>query len=144
MEGRNRLSLDERKLSFLIFLIALGSRLYIWWKIPIDWNWDSYHHWQISYYTLKIGLKHLRLWDLNGCEYYWGVMPHIAQTVLLSLFSTTSIHPYRILNTILGCINSLLVKEIGATYYTRKTGTISGFIYAIFPVAAIFDVLALV
>jgi len=31
----------------------------------------SYHHWQISYLTLKIGLAHGRMWDLNGMEYYW-------------------------------------------------------------------------
>ena len=135
--------LEQRKQSLLVFLIAFGSRLFIWWVIPVDWNWDSYHHWQISYYSLKIGFQQIRLWDLNGCEYYWGMVPHIIQAVLLGALSTSSILPYRLLNTFLGCINSVLVHENGATYFTRKTGLISGLAFAVFPIAAIFDVLAM-
>ena len=135
--------LEQRKLSLLVFLVALGSRLFIWWVIPVDWNWDSYHHWQISYYSLKIGFAQLRLWDLNGCEYFWGMIPHIIQAVLLGALSTSSILPYRLFNTLLGCINSVLVQENGATYFTRKTGLISGLAFAVFPIAAIFDVLAM-
>ena len=51
-----------------IFAAALLVRVLIWLLIPVDWNWDSYHHWQISYLSLKVGLSQGRLWDLNGCE----------------------------------------------------------------------------
>jgi hypothetical protein len=55
---------------FIIFTAACLTRLVVWYLIPLDWNWDSYHHWQISYLSLKIGFPQFRLWDLNGCEYY--------------------------------------------------------------------------
>ena len=57
---------------FIIFITACLARLVVWYFIPLDWNCDSYHHWQISYLSLKIGFPQFRLWDLNGCEYYWG------------------------------------------------------------------------
>ena len=57
----------------LVFLVALFFRLMVYWLIPIDWNSDSYHHWLISYLTLHIGLSEGRLWDLLGCDYYWGM-----------------------------------------------------------------------
>ena len=57
----------------LIFIVALFFRLIVYWLIPVDWNSDSYHHWLISYLTLHIGLSRGRLWDLLGCDYYWGM-----------------------------------------------------------------------
>jgi len=30
----------------IIFLTALTVRLIVRWLIPVDWNWDSYHHWR--------------------------------------------------------------------------------------------------
>jgi hypothetical protein len=73
---RLQVSLSRLLLSrfFIIFTVACLARLVVWCLIPIDWNWDSYHHWQISYLSLKIGFPQFRLWDLNGCEYYWGVL----------------------------------------------------------------------
>jgi len=57
----------------LVFLVALLARLVVYRWIPVDWNSDSYHHWLISYLTLHIGLGEGRLWDLLGCDYYWGM-----------------------------------------------------------------------
>lgn len=58
----------------VIFLVALFFRLMVYWLIPVDWNSDSYHHWLISYFTLRIGLSEGRMWDLLGCDYYWGIV----------------------------------------------------------------------
>lgn len=55
-----------------VFLVAFAARFLMFLLTPVDWNSDSYHHWQISYYTLKIGLNQGRMWDLTGSEYYWG------------------------------------------------------------------------
>ena len=128
---------------FVIFTIACLTRLIIWYMIPLDWNWDSYHHWQISYLSLKIGFPQFRLWDLNGCEYYWGIVPHLVQASLLGILSTSSITPLRAMNLILGGLNAALICMIGSKYYSEKVGTYSGLLYGVFPVAAIFDVLAL-
>lgn len=54
----------------IIFAIAIVARLMLFLLIPVDWNSDSYHHWMISYYTMHIGLRNGRMWDLLGCDYY--------------------------------------------------------------------------
>ncbi|UCH57744.1 MAG: hypothetical protein JSV18_02200 [Candidatus Bathyarchaeota archaeon] len=125
------------------FSIALIPRLLVWTIIPIDWNSDSYHHWQISYLTLKIGLKQGRLWDLNGCEFYWGVVPHLVQAFILGALFTPSLLPYRLLNLMLGCVNSYLVYLIGRDNFYWEVGFYAGILFALYPVAAVFDVVAL-
>ena len=126
-----------------IFIIALLARALVWSLVPIDWNWDSYHHWQISYLSLKIGFSRGRLWDLNGCEYIWGMIPHMVEAALMGLLFTTSILPYRALNVVLGSYNAVLVHKIGKRFYSSGNGLMAGLLTAVFPVAAIFDVLAM-
>ena len=38
----------EGRIYIIIFVTALAARLLVWLYIPVEWNWDSYHHWQIS------------------------------------------------------------------------------------------------
>jgi hypothetical protein len=128
---------------YLIFLAALTVRLTVWWFIPVDWNWDSYHHWQISYLSLRGGFSGGRLWDLNGCEYIWGMVPHLAEATLMGLLNTSSIEPYRALNVLLGSTNAALVHLIGSRFYSSRNGLLAGLLVAVFPVAAVFDVLAM-
>ena len=140
---RSLQELVEGRIYLAVFAAALAARLLVWLYIPVDWNWDSYHHWQISYLSLKIGFGGWRLWDLNGCEYFWGVVPHLVQSVLMGVLRTSSILPYRILNTVLGGLNSVLVFRIGERFYSQRTGLFSGLLFAVFPVAAVFDVVAM-
>ena len=136
--------LSNPRYTYLFFtIVALIPRLVVWASIPVDWNSDSYHHWQISYLTLKIGLTKGRLWDLNGCEYYWGVVPHAVQAFLMGVLSTASIMPYRVLNVILGGANTYLVYIIGRNNFYWKVGLYASFLYALYPVAGIFDTVAL-
>jgi len=118
--------LTNRRYTFLFFWsIATAARLIVWVALPLDWNSDSFHHWQISFWTLKVGLPRGRMWDLNGCEYYWGVVPHLVQASVLGFLSTSSILPLRALNMMLG----------GVIY--------AGLMLALYPVAAVFDVIAM-
>ncbi len=133
----------EDRAGLVIFFAALATRLVVWLFIPLDWNWDSYHHWQISYLSLKIGFGRGQLWDLNGCEYFWGMVPHLFQSVLMGVLGTSSLLPYRVLNTALGGLNSVLVYRIGERFYSQKTGLVSGLLFAVFPVAAVFDAVAM-
>jgi len=126
-----------------VFVLALATRVAVWLLIPVDWNWDSYHHWQISYLSLRIGFSQGRLWDLNGCEYIWGMAPHLAEAALMGLLNTSSIAPYRVLNALLGAINAVLVQMIGERFYSVRTGFLAGLLVVVFPVAAVFDVLAM-
>lgn len=130
--------------TFLFFFsIAVIPRIIIWALIPLDWNSDSYHHWQISYLTLKIGLRQGRLWDLNGCECYWGVVPHLVQTLLLGVLSTASIAPYRALNILLGGVNAYMIYIIGRDNLYWEIGFYAGVLFALYPVAAVFDAIAM-
>ncbi|MGD2141844.1 MAG: hypothetical protein PVH79_00005, partial [Candidatus Bathyarchaeota archaeon] len=136
--------LSNTKYTFLLLLaIGLIPRIAIWALIPVDWNPDSYHHWQISYFTLKIGLSRGRLWDLNGCECYWGVVPHIIGAVLMGLLVTPSLLPYRILNLLLGGANTYLIYLIGRDNFYWRVGLSASLLYALYPIAGIFGVIAL-
>ena len=114
-----------------------------WLLLPIDWNWDSYHHWQISWLSLRVGFPQWRFWDLNGCEYYWSMLPHIVESSTMALSGSPGIQGFRLLNTILGGVNAVLVYLIGRRYSSPRAGLWSGLLFAAFPVAAIFDILAL-
>ena len=48
----------------IIAVLAFIARLSLFLLIPVDWNSDNYHHWQIRYYTLQIGLRQIRMWGL--------------------------------------------------------------------------------
>ncbi len=127
----------------LVVLLALGVRALTLRFFPIDWNWDSYHHWQISWLSLNIGFPLGRLWDLNGCEYYWAILPHLVEAWILGLANTASIQPFRLLNSGLGALNAGLVLLIGSKHFGARVGSWSGALFAVFPVAAVFDVLGL-
>jgi len=111
--------------------------------MPIDWNWDSYHHWQIAYYTLHVGLKHGRMWDLRGMEYVWGIVPHLIEAFLLWIFRTSSITPFRILNMLLGSISAFLVYLIGRDKFGWMAGLFSGVIVAVCSAFVVFDITGL-
>ncbi len=138
-------SVPTNRLGDYIFLFsaAVITRIVVWTFIPMDWNSDSYHHWQISYLSLRIGFPRWRMWDLNGCELYWGLVPHLVQAALLSIFSTTTILPYRALNVLLGGVNACLVYLIGRDNFDRGVGLYSGLLLALYPVAAVFDIIAM-
>ncbi len=142
-DRRSLQELVEGRVYLAVFAAALAARLLVWLYVPLDWNWDSYHHWQISYLSLKIGFSGWRLWDLNGCEYFWGMVPHLVQSALMGVLRTSSILPYRVLNTVLGGLNSVLVYRIGERFYSQRTALVSGLLFSVFPVAAVFDVVAM-
>ena len=146
MGGRERLDaiFSNKLYAFLFFFsLAVVPRLVVWSLLPLDWNSDSYHHWQISYLSLKIGFPRGRMWDLNGCELYWGIVPHVVQALLLWAFSTASLLPYRVLNVLLGGVNAYLVYLIGRDNFSRDVGLYASVLFAVYPVAVVFDVIAM-
>lgn len=127
----------------LVLSLAIVARVLVLQILPLDWNWDSYHHWQISWLSLRMGFPQWRLWDLNGCEYYWGMFPHVVEAALMGVAGSPGIQPFRFLNTVLGTLNAGLVFLVGRRYASPRVGLWAGLVFAIFPVAAVFDVLAL-
>jgi len=146
MEVEERLYsiLSDPRYTFLFFLaIGVIPRIVALYLIPVDWNPDSYHHWQISFLTLRMGLREGRLWDLNGCEFYWGVIPHLVQALLQWILGTPSIVPYRALNIILGGVNTYLVYLIGRDNVYWKVGMFASVFFALFPIGIVFDIVAM-
>ena len=141
--GVNRVQWALRNDWKIIFIVALLSRLVLFLIIPLDWNSDSYHHWQISYFTLHIGLQHGRVWDLLGSDYYWGMIPHLIQSFLLWFFRSSSINIYRLFNVGMGAVNSVLVYRLSKKFYSIENARWSGLGFALFPVSVIFDSVAM-
>jgi len=135
--------LDWRYTFLFFFGIAFLVRAITWFFIPVDWNWDSYHHWQIAYYTLHIGLKQGRMWDLTGMEYFWGVFPHLVEAFIMWVLHTSSIIPYRVFNMIIGSLTVYLVYLIGRDNIYYKVGLYAALFAAFCPILAIFDIIAM-
>ncbi|MDO8657159.1 MAG: hypothetical protein Q7K55_00350 [Candidatus Levybacteria bacterium] len=104
-------------IGLLIFLLAFLPRLYFIFFVNnpqnagLGWYNDSYHHWQIAYLTQEIGLSHgfLRLWDLIGMEYFWGILNPLLLVLLFSLTGSADILVLRIVNTFLGSLSILVI-----------------------------------
>jgi len=103
---------------------------------PIDFRWESYHIWQIAYYTLKIGIPNGRMWDLDGLEYFWGPAPILSESFLLWLFNTTSTLPFRALNLIIGSATVPLAYLVGKKYYSPNAGLLASALVAFNPITA--------
>jgi len=125
----------ERFLVLAIAVAGLSVRLVaLFWITPVDFRWESYHFWQIAYYTLKIGFSQGRLWDLGGMEYFWGPFPILTQSILLGLLNTSSILIMRILNVILGAATAVAAYFIGKTYFNKAAALLGAALIAVNPV----------
>lgn len=128
-------NIKERRIALYIvvggFSVRLFSTLFI---TPIDFRWESYHFWQIAYYTLHVGTKYLRMWDLGGMEYFWGPLPIWIQSIILWVFRTKSIAFFRLFNTLIGCATIFLAYRIGLRYGDATSAKISALIVAANPI----------
>ena len=133
------------RLAWSIFAIALASRLFflIFMSGGLEntgWYWDAYHHWQISYFTQKIGIYNgPRMWDLGGMEYFWGILPSLVQAGLMALFNTTSIIPFRVATIVFGSISVSLIYLLCKRYFNQKTAISAALILAVNPVLIVGD-----
>lgn len=123
-----------------VFALALVCRLSFLFLVSgleyNGWYHDSYHHWQIAYYTLHVGLKQdpPRMWDLNGMEYFWGLLPTLTESLLLWVFNTTSMVPFRVFNSIMGSFSTYLIYLLGKRYFSQRVGLFAGVLAALSPV----------
>lgn len=125
----------ETKISLGIIIVGLAIRLFnLFFITPVDFRWESYHYWQIAYYTLNVGTKHFRMWDLGGMEYFWGPLPIWIQSILLWIFRTSSMVPFRFFNILIGCATIFLAYRIGLRYGDSTSAKISAMIAAVNPI----------
>jgi len=74
------------------------------------------------------------MWDLNGMEYFWGLLPTITESLLLWVFNTTSMIPFRIFNSVMGSLSVCLIFLLGKRYFKGPTGLFSATLAAVCPV----------
>jgi len=125
------------------FLAALAVRLvYLFLVVPVDWVGDSYHHWQVAWFTLNIGLGQGRLWDLKGVEYYWPPLPSLLEAFLMWLFRSPSIMLMRLANVVVGA-TSVAVSYLVGRWFDEGVGVSTAAALVFFPLTLNCEVLGL-
>ncbi len=125
-----------------IFILSIVLRLLALLISSPDaagWYWDTYHRWQIAIYTLYLGLPRGRMWDLLGLEYFWGPLPILVESFLLWLFRTSSAVPFRLVNTIVGSVNVVLLYMLSKKYLLPYP-SLAGILIATCPVLIFVDI----
>ncbi|OGV91416.1 hypothetical protein A2783_02625 [Microgenomates group bacterium RIFCSPHIGHO2_01_FULL_45_11] len=110
-----------------VILLALIPRFFfLFFKTDIQtfgsfWYGDVFHHWLIGYLTKEIGLHQgfLRLWDLKGLEYYWGILHPLLLVVLFTLTRSADILIVRLVSLVSGVISIALIYLIVCRYWNR-------------------------
>lgn len=147
-KGENK---ERQRFDFLWFAILIGLaavvRLYFLFAIEnpqdahVGWYEDAYHHWQIAYLSYAVGFKHgfLRLWDLKGMEYFWGLLHPLVLGGLMKLVGTTSIVVARILSLFSGSISIGLIFLLTRRFFGRSAGVAASMLVITNPVAIFSD-----
>lgn len=124
----SKLKFSNLFLYFLVFLLAILPRLYFLFFVSgtqnagVGWYGDTYHHWQIAYLTKTTGLSRgfLRLWDLKGMEYFWGLLHPLIVVFLMKVSGSVDIVITRLLSIFCGSLSVLLVYLISKRYWNHK------------------------
>ena len=111
-EKREKRKVDGKVLfwALAVFAFAFLPRLIALFKVVAPespgWYDDTFHHWQIAYLSQTVGFKQsfLRLWDLKGMEYFWGLLHPLSLVGLFKLTGSTSILVPRFLSLFSGCL----------------------------------------
>jgi hypothetical protein len=140
--------LSKSKVIFVtIFLLAVAVRL-----VPLfgftgpdnagpGWYTDTYHHWQIGYLSKEIGFKQgfLRLWDLKGMEYFWGIGHPLILALLFMISRSSSLLVPRLLSTVCGAVIAGLIAVLVKRRFNSPAAWAAGLWVALQPVAIFSD-----
>jgi len=136
--------------ALLVFLIALLPRLYfLYTNDPenpgFDWYGDVYHHWQIAYLSKTVGFKHgfLRLWDLKGMEYFWGLLHPLVLIILFTITGSVDIVLIRLLSLVCGSLVVVLIFLLVKRDFNAAAAWASALFLAFFPVVLFSDTLGM-
>jgi hypothetical protein len=102
---------------------------------------DAYHHWQIAYLTKEVGLAHgLRLWDMRGWEYVWGLLHPFLLNVLFFATGSTDIVVARLLSLVFGSLAVVLIFALCHRYWGLRVAVAAAAFAALSPAAVFNDV----
>lgn len=146
-EGRGKINWKETILPLLVFLLAAGVRLFFLFVIEDPqnahpgWYEDVYHHWQIAHLSFKVGFKQsfLRLWDLKGMEYFWGLLHPLVLGGLMSLLGSQSIVIARLLSLVCGSLSVGLIYLLVKRYFGWQTALAASLLAIFNPVGIYSD-----
>ena len=148
---REKFRLKSLVLPLVVFLMAAGARvIYLFLftdfqSVAMDWYGDVYHHWQIAYLSKEIGFKKgfLRLWDLKGMEYYWGLLHPLILILGFAVSGSYSILVAKIISIFFGSLAVCLIYLICSRYFNKKTGFFAALFVSFMPVAVFADTLGM-
>lgn len=137
--------------AWIIFLVALIARVYVMFFVTEPensgpgWYGDVYHHWQIAYLSKEIGFKEgfLRLWDLRGLEYYWGLLHPLVLILGFTLFNTSSVLVPRFVSAIFGAGVVAMIFLIIRKKFNFSSALASSLVFAFFPVTLFSDTIGM-
>lgn len=137
-------------LPIIIFFLALIPRLlFLYSTNPQNagfaWYGDVYHHWQIAYFSKTVGFFHgfLRLWDLKGMEYYWGLMHPLVLATIFTITGSVDIIIQRFLSIISGSFTAVFIFILVKRYFNIWAALAAGIWIAFFPVTLFSDTLGM-
>ena len=138
----------EKYLPVIIFFAAFAVRVIV--LILTDpnspgWYDDTFHHWQIGYLTKEIGLHQgfLRLWDLKGMEYFWGLLHPLVLVVLFAITGSVSIVIPRLLSAFCGSLVIALLFLLVRKYFNTKSAIMASVFAILMPVSIYSDIAGL-
>lgn len=133
-----------------VFFLALVPRLYFLYTHDpqnpgYDWYGDVYHHWQIAYLSKTVGFKHgfLRLWDLKGMEYFWGLLHPLASVFLFTITGSVDIILIRLLSIGLGSLVIAFIFLLVKRDFNESVAWASALFLAFFPVTLFSDTIGM-
>lgn len=148
---KKRLKRKKEKWTWLVvlilFVLAILPRIYFVFFVSnpnnpgAGWFGDAYHHWQIAYLTREVGLSHgfLRLWDLKGMEYFWGLLHPLFTMIAFAITGSTSIGVERAMTSLMGSISVVLIYLLGKKYWNTKVGIAAALFAALNPIGIFND-----
>lgn len=131
-----------------IFFVALVPRLYSLFFITDPqnagvevWYSDVYHHWQIAYLSKEIGFSRgfLKLWDLKGLEYFWGLGHPLVGALLMGITGSSDIVVLRLLSAVMGSLAITLLYLLVRRYWGFPAGLAAAAMAAFNPVGIFSD-----
>lgn len=142
-------SIDKKIYIFalIFFVIALVARLIFIFGISTPdnpgagWFGDAYHHWQIAYLSKEIGFSNgfLRLWDLKGMEFFWGLLHPLVTIAAFVITGSISIGVERAATALFGSFSVSLVFLIVHKYWNSKAAFAAATFAALNPIGVFND-----
>lgn len=138
-----------KKLSVLvgIFFVAFLPRfIYAFILHDIEnahysWYGDVYHRWQIAYLSLHVGFSHgfLRLWDLKGLEYFWGLLYPLVQIFFFTVTGSVDIMWIRLFAMVCGSLVVVFLFLLLKRYFNASVALASALFFSFMPIILFSD-----